>query len=124
KSDIHAVEGLEAILRTRGVRFNWIQDGSPEVGLIAQEVEKVFPELVITDPVTGLKAVKYQGFVAPLIEATKELYGMCKANEREIASLKEENAKLKDEIQKLRDGQAEMALRMEAIERALKARHK
>lgn len=42
------------------------------MGVIAQEVEKVFPELVSTDE-EGHKRVAYHGLVAPLIEAVKEL---------------------------------------------------
>jgi hypothetical protein len=42
------------------------------MGVIAQEVEKVFPELVMTDE-QGLKRVEYGGLIAPLIEAVKEL---------------------------------------------------
>ena len=44
-----------------------------QVGLIAQEVEKVFPELINVEEGTGRKSVKYGNLVAPLIEAVKEL---------------------------------------------------
>jgi trimeric autotransporter adhesin len=43
-----------------------------QIGVIAQEVEQVFPQVVTTDS-DGYKAVNYQGLVAPLIEAVKEL---------------------------------------------------
>ena len=42
------------------------------MGVIAQDVEKVFPELVSTDE-QGHKRVAYHGLIAPLIEAVKEL---------------------------------------------------
>lgn len=42
------------------------------MGVIAQEVEKVFPEAVMTDS-KGMKSVAYGNLVAPLIEAIKEL---------------------------------------------------
>lgn len=54
----------------RGVTFDWRADGRPSLGLIAQEVEKVFPELVSQGE--GMKAVQYGNLVAPLIEAVKE----------------------------------------------------
>jgi aspartyl-tRNA synthetase len=40
------------------------KDEKREMGFIAQDVEKVFPDLVATDPQTGLKSVEYGNFVA------------------------------------------------------------
>jgi hypothetical protein len=48
----------------------WVQPG---IGVIAQEVERVFPDLVETDPETGIKRVAYYGLIGPLIEGVKEL---------------------------------------------------
>jgi hypothetical protein len=45
-----------------------------EVGLLAQEVEVHFPELVETDPTTGRKALNYSQMVAILLESIKELH--------------------------------------------------
>jgi hypothetical protein len=57
----------------RGVYFNRIGKtyDDREIGVIAQEVEKVLPELVKENP-DGTKAVAYQNMVAVLIEAIKE----------------------------------------------------
>jgi len=57
------------------------------MGVIAQEVEKVFPELVTTDE-QGRKKVEYEGLIAPLIEAVKELDERVRSLETEIAALK------------------------------------
>ncbi|AEV73126.1 hypothetical protein MycrhN_2540 [Mycolicibacterium rhodesiae NBB3] len=70
-----ALERLRAI---RGVSFAWREGVSAgtrerELGVIAQEVESVFPEAVVTDPQSGYKLVDYAGLVAVLIEAVKEL---------------------------------------------------
>ena len=102
KKDIEDISGLEHLLRMRGVRFTWIKDGRPDVGLIAQEVEKVFPELVHTNPKTGKKSVQYGNLVAPLIEATKEMVDMIEENQRDIASLKEENQQIKADLETLK----------------------
>ncbi len=56
-----------------GVTFKWKDNDEPSVGLIAQDVEKVFPELVTTNPTTNLKSLGYSNLVAPIIEAIKEL---------------------------------------------------
>ncbi|NEQ82878.1 MAG: tail fiber domain-containing protein, partial [Moorea sp. SIO2I5] len=67
--------GLKNILRLRGVSYQWKdeQKASQEtqIGLVAQEVEKVFPELVSTDS-QGMKSMSYSKLIAPLIEAIKE----------------------------------------------------
>lgn len=70
-----AVEKVEAI---SGVTFDWIPmegvhvHSGHDVGVIAQEVEKVLPELVTTRD-NGYKAVKYEKLTAVLIQAVKEL---------------------------------------------------
>ena len=72
----NAVEKVEAI---GGYTYNWIpMEGvhvygdMKDVGVIAQEVEKVLPELV-SDRENGYKAVKYDKLTAVLIQAVKEL---------------------------------------------------
>ncbi|MBW1898140.1 MAG: tail fiber domain-containing protein, partial [Deltaproteobacteria bacterium] len=70
---------IEAIKKLNGVRYEYNTELFPEknfesgkhIGLIAQDVEKVFPELVKTDS-EGFKSVAYQNIVAVLIEAIKE----------------------------------------------------
>jgi hypothetical protein len=77
---------LEKILSLRGVYFHWIdekQDAEKgrQIGVIAQEVEKVFPEAVVTDTSPqsklegGTKMVTYGDLVAPIINAIQELAG-------------------------------------------------
>lgn len=48
------------------------QEGEPEIGLLAQEIEAVFPEAVSIRP-DGKKYVKYNAIVALLVGAVKEL---------------------------------------------------
>lgn len=81
-------DALDKIMQLRGVTFDWKENGESKVGLIAQEVEEVFPEMVSTDKNTGLKAVEYGNLVAPLIEAIK-------AQQVEIEALRAEIERLK-----------------------------
>ena len=60
------------------------------MGVITQDVEKVFPDLVTTDE-QGRKMVHYEGLIAPLIEAVKEL-------DARVSEL-EEQARNKDDWQ-------------------------
>ena len=55
--------------------------------VIAQEVEKVFPEIVSTNN-KGYKSVEYGNLVAPLIEAIRELNNKIDAQAKEINTLK------------------------------------
>ena len=71
KTNIATVEnGLETIKSLRGVTFDWKSNQKPSIGVIAQELEKVLPQLVTDgDP----KTVNYNGLIGVLIEAVKEL---------------------------------------------------
>lgn len=73
KKDVKPLAGsLSKILNLEGVSFTWKKSGDRNIGLIAQDVEAVYPELVVTNPATGLKSVEYGNLVAPLIEAIRE----------------------------------------------------
>ena len=78
KENIAPVQhALDRILRLRGVEFDWNElsgmAGKHSVGVIAQDVEKVFPTAVTENPATGYRLVSYTSLVAPLIEALREL---------------------------------------------------
>ena len=70
---------LDKVMRLRGVRYDLKEEDSVEsghgkhLGVIAQEIEKEYPELVVTNEKTGYKAVAYDKLTAVLIEAVKEL---------------------------------------------------
>lgn len=67
---------LGRLKQIKGYSFRMKDDkkGQIEYGVMAQEIEKVFPELVKTaDDKMGTKSVNYLGLIAPMIEATKEL---------------------------------------------------
>jgi hypothetical protein len=68
------------IAAINGVSFNWLENNKPSLGVIAQEVEQVLPELVATGS-DGFKSVNYSGIIGVLIEAVKEL-------QAEISALK------------------------------------
>jgi hypothetical protein len=80
---------LDKVLQLQGRAFNWKSNGRPDVGLIAQDVEKVFPELIATDKQSGLKSVEYGNLIAVLIEAVKEQQKGIQRLEAEVAQLKE-----------------------------------
>lgn len=63
---------LEVIKQIDGVGFNWKDNGHKSYGVIAQVVEQILPALVDTND-KGIKSVNYQGLIAFLLEAVKEL---------------------------------------------------
>ena len=70
KTNIQTIEDpLEKIVQIRGVNFEWKENNKPSAGVIAQEVEKVLPQLV-TD--SGTKTVNYNGLIGLLIECVKQ----------------------------------------------------
>ena len=72
KTNVETLTGsLDAVKALRGVSFDWIENGNSEVGVIAQEVEAVVPDVVSTND-QGIKSVKYGNLVGVLIEAIKE----------------------------------------------------
>jgi hypothetical protein len=70
KTNIQPIENpLEKVSQINGVSFNWIEDNKPSIGVIADELQNVLPELVSdTDP----KTVNYNGLIGLLIECVKQ----------------------------------------------------
>jgi hypothetical protein len=79
KKDVVAVDGaLDKIDQIRGVYYNWIDEAQPkdrQVGVIAQEIQAVYPELV-KEGGNGYLSVDYPKLTAVLIESIKELKAM------------------------------------------------
>lgn len=78
KSEIETITNpLEKLAQIRGVTYNWDTEKQDtyqgaDVGVLAQEVEKVQPECVV-ERTNGFKAVRYEKLIPLLIEAVKEL---------------------------------------------------
>lgn len=87
KSSIKPLDNaLDKVLAINGYQyFNKLSDKA-DIRVIAQEIEKVFPELVLTDS-KGYKSVEYGNLVAPLIEAVKELNGKLEAQDKQLQVL-------------------------------------
>jgi len=88
KDDIKPIENaLAKIDSIGGYTFDWNDNQSTyegsDIGVIAQEIEAIAPELVI-DRETGYKAVKYEKLVAILIEGIKELSAKVKELENKL----------------------------------------
>ena len=85
KENVETIVGSIDILKDiNGVKFVWKELGTPSVGVIAQDVEKVLPELVSQRSDNGTKSVNYNGLVGVLIEAVKELSARVESLENQL----------------------------------------
>lgn len=72
KENVSSIENSFDILeKINPVNFSWKQTGIKSYGVIAQELEKILPELVNTDS-NGIKSVQYTPLIALLIDAIQK----------------------------------------------------
>ncbi len=89
---------LGKVLGLQGVTYSWKNDPQKQrfIGFVAQDVEKVIPELVFTDNASGMKGVDYAEMSAVLAESIKSQQKIIDDQQKQIMDLKslnEENSK-------------------------------
>ncbi len=88
KDDIkRLLNATEKVNTLEGVSYTLKESGEASIGLIAQEVEKILPEVVSTDE-EGYKSIAYGNIVALLIEAIKEQDQRIKHLEEKLVSVR------------------------------------
>ncbi len=114
KKDIKLLDSaLTKVLMMNGVQYNWRRDEFPDknfpaglqIGLIAQQIEMIAPQLVTTDN-EGFKAVEYANMVAFLIEAIKEQQKIIDAQQKEIKNTELKNDSFEKRIEALEKASA------------------
>lgn len=97
KQNIVPLNGsLQNLQRLNGYRYNWkaaTADTTVQTGLLAQEVQSVFPELVKEND-KGILSVNYTGLVPHLLEGLKE-------QQKQLDTLRSDNAELKARLERL-----------------------
>ncbi|NCC23364.1 MAG: hypothetical protein EOM26_13035, partial [Alphaproteobacteria bacterium] len=107
KTDIRRLDTddmLERLAQVDAYTFRMKDDekGRIEYGVMAQELEPLFPELVHTAAdELGTKSVNYIGLIAPMIEATKSLKAENDALRAELEALREERAQTASAVEDL-----------------------
>lgn len=141
KENIAPIEdSLKKVLKLQGVEYNFKDKGSytpnRQIGLIAQDVELIFPEVVTKDQKSGLRSVAYDHLVAPLIESIKTLYQRLREIEirqtrqqyenESLVALKKSNEMIlkqleftKKEVLDVKGQNAELSARLEKVEMQL-----
>ena len=105
---------LDDVLNLRGVSYDWDRDKWPDkrfgdskqIGFIAQELERIFPELVTTDA-QGYKSVNYIGVVPVLVEAVK-------AQQKQIDDMKAQLKRQDDQQAQINELKKQLALLLAA----------
>jgi hypothetical protein len=95
KKDIRGLEGvLDRLLRLRGVTYEWVEPEKQgnmtgrQIGMVAQEVEKVFPEWVGMDG-SGYKTLTFRGFEALAVEGMRTLHDENRALRDQVGGLED-----------------------------------
>jgi hypothetical protein len=124
KKNIVTVDNaLSKVLQLRGVNYYWRNSEFPnrgfdnklELGLIAQEVEAVIPEIV-AEIGDGYKGVEYQKLVALLVEAIKDQQAIIENQNSEMADMK---SKLEGQTTEVDALKANLESRLTALEEML-----
>ncbi len=79
---------LQDVLSLQGVTFNWIKDNQPSIGFIAQDVQKIVPQIVSADQ-QGYLSVDYSKITPILVQAIKEQEKQIQSQQQEINQLNE-----------------------------------
>jgi hypothetical protein len=98
--------------RLRGVRYDWKEDGTADVGVIAEEVAAVLPEVVAFEADGQARGVNYGKLVSVLIEATKTQQQSLESKEQTIQAQGAVIEKQQTEIEALKE-------RMNRLERLM-----
>jgi len=107
KTDIHELSSIEMIdrlskIKTYEFKMKGDDKARVEYGVMAQELEVLFPELVHTaNNEMKTKSVNYMGLIAPMIEVSKSLKSENDMLKAEVASLKDDTNIIKAQIQTL-----------------------
>lgn len=127
KRDIHDVgDSSDGLLKLRPVSYRYKQDptGSMQYGLIAEDVEQVYPELVTHTADGKIQGVRYDLLPALLINEIQKQASDAKRKDAQIAELKRQAEAQRREIAALKkkDSQIDaLAERMSALEQQARA---
>jgi hypothetical protein len=93
KTNIFPIQSsLTGLLQLNGYRYKWkdpLMDSSTQIGLIAQEVQKQFPELV-KENANGELSVNYSGMIPVMLNAMKEMEKQIQELQARIKTLEKE----------------------------------
>jgi Chaperone of endosialidase len=121
KWDIHAIGAHnQGLFHLRPVSFRYKQDTTAQkhYGLIAEEVDKVYPELVVRGRDGAIETVQYHELIPLLLNEVQHQHQELGAQARQLAELKTQNARLRAAVAQQEERDAALAARLERLEAA------
>ena len=109
--------GLSAVLGLRPVSFTWKGNGQQDIGLVAEEVNRVEPLLNTYDAAGGVDGVRYDRLPVVLVNAVQEQQARIAAQQQTIAELRRQNSALGALLKR-------QSARLDALERISGARRR
>jgi hypothetical protein len=128
KRDIHPMTNvLHSLLQIQGVKYyfrskefaNRFFPETEQIGFIAQDVEKFFPQVVVTEK-DGYKGIDYTRFAPLLLESIKEQQKQIEEQHKLIEQLKGESAAVKEQMEFLKGENKRIAADVEKIKAQLR----
>jgi|GEM_PF-4228420 len=120
KTDIASLDGrsaLDRIMKLKPVSFRWKTSHLPDMGVIAQDLQQIFPDLVITNP-DGMLSVRSMSLISPVIAALQELEARNRALEAKVKALEADRAR----IDRLEQENKEIKAALDSIRRRVDAK--
>ncbi len=103
KENIAILSGsLEKVLSLHGYSYTWKDSKKNDLGIIAQEVESQYPDIVHTDMVSGMKSVEYGNLIGPMIEAIRELKQFIDITQTSLLSIQTSISTLTERIEDMK----------------------
>jgi hypothetical protein len=109
KRDIRSLDNRsQRLLQLRPVSFRYKQDpsGERQYGLIAEEVAKVYPELVVHDSKGEVESVQYRELIPLMLSEMEHQQAEMQRQLAAVATLKAENARLEARLTQLEENRA------------------
>ncbi|MDD2773838.1 MAG: tail fiber domain-containing protein, partial [Elusimicrobiales bacterium] len=120
KTDIAPLDGrsaLDKVMKLKPVSFRWKTSHLPDMGVIAQDLQQVFPDLVITNP-DGMLSVRSMSLISPVIAALQELEARNRALEAKVKALEADRARM----DRLEQENKEIKAALDSIRRRIDAK--
>ena len=121
KRDIHAIGAhQQGLFHLRPVSFRYKQDPTAQkhYGLIAEEVAKVYPELVVRGRDGAIETVQYHELIPLLLNEVQHQHQELGAQARQLAELQAQNARLRAAIEQQQAQNTALETRLERLEAA------